>query len=237
MKQKGMLSEDNYPTLRDMPETDRPRERMMQAGPGALSNAELLAILLRTGSAEESVLKLSYRVLNEVGGLRGLKSTSFEELTALKGIGPAKALLLMAGLELGKRMSGAPPSERITIRSPKDVADVMMEEMRYHTQEHFVCLYLNTKNHIIGRETIFIGSLNSSIVHPREVYKEAIRRSSASVICLHNHPSGDATPSREDIDVTRRLQEAGRILGIELLDHVIIGDGQFYSLKEKGHFA
>lgn len=237
MKQKDLLSEDNYPTLRDMPETDRPRERMMQAGPGALSNAELLAILLRTGSAEESVLKLSYRVLNEVGGLRGLKSTSFEELTALKGIGPAKALLLMAGLELGKRMSGAPPSERITIRSPKDAADVMMEEMRYHTQEHFVCLYLNTKNHIIGREMIFIGSLNSSIVHPREVYKEAIRRSSASVICLHNHPSGDATPSREDIDVTRRLQEAGRILGIELLDHVIIGDGQFYSLKEKGHFA
>lgn len=237
MDQKDMLSQNYYPALKEIPASDRPRERMIQAGPGALSNAELLAILLRTGSTEESVMSLSCRVLNQVGGLRGLKSTSFEELTALKGIGPAKALLIMAGLELGKRMSSALPSDRIVIRSPKDAADIMMEEMRYHTQEHFVCLYLNTKNHIIGRETIFIGSLNSSIVHPREVYKEAIRRSSASVICLHNHPSGDPAPSREDIDVTRRLQEAGRILGIELLDHVIIGDGRFYSLKEKGHFV
>jgi DNA repair protein RadC len=237
MKQKDMLSSGEYPMLKEMPASDRPRERMMQAGPGALSNAELLAILLRTGSAEESVLALSCRMLSQVGGLRGLKSASLEELTAIKGIGPAKALLIMAGLELGKRMSSAVPSERTTIRSPKDAANIMMEEMRYHTQEHFVCLYLNTKNHIIGRETIFIGSLNSSIVHPREVYKEAIRRSSASVICLHNHPSGDPAPSREDIDVTRRLQEAGRILGVELLDHIIIGDGRFYSLKEKGYFS
>jgi DNA repair protein RadC len=237
MQERDMLSVDYYPMLRDMPVSDRPRERMMQVGPGALSNAELLALLLRTGSAEESVMSLACRVLNQCGGLRGLKATSFEELTAIKGIGPAKALLIMAGLELGKRMSSSLPPERIVVRSPKDVAGVMMEELRYHTQEHFVCLYLNTKNHIIGRETIFIGSLNSSIVHPREVYKEAIRRSSASVICLHNHPSGDPAPSREDIEVTRRLQEAGRILGIELLDHIIIGDGQFYSLKEKGHFA
>jgi DNA repair protein RadC len=237
MQERDMLSVDYYPMLRDMPVSDRPRERMMQVGPGALSNAELLALLLRTGSAEESVMSLACRVLNQCDGLRGLKSASFEELTAIKGIGPAKALLIMAGLELGKRMSSSLPLERIIVRSPKDVAGVMMEELRYHTQEHFVCLYLNTKNHIIGRETIFIGSLNSSIVHPREVYKEAIRRSSASVICLHNHPSGDPAPSREDIEVTRRLQEAGRILGIELLDHIIIGDGQFYSLKEKGHFA
>ncbi|AMA74605.1 hypothetical protein ACH33_04160 [Aneurinibacillus sp. XH2] len=232
-----MLSQDYYPMLKNMPESDRPRERMMRVGPGALSDAELLALLLRTGSAEESVMSLACRVLNRFEGVRGLKSASFEELIAMKGIGPAKALLIMAGLELGKRMSTALPSDRFAIRSPKDVADVMMEELRYHTQEHFVCLYLNTKNHIIGRETIFIGSLNSSIVHPREVYKEAIRRSSASVICLHNHPSGDPAPSREDIDVTRRLQEAGRILGIELLDHVIIGDGRFYSMKEKGHLA
>jgi DNA repair protein RadC len=113
----------------------------------------------------------------------------------------------------------------------------MMEDLRYHSQEHFVCLYLNTKNQVIGKETVFIGSLNSSIVHPREVYKEAIRRSSASVICLHNHPSGDPTPSREDIEVTRRLLDAGKIIGIDLLDHLIIGDGRFYSLKEKGHFV
>ncbi|WCK56879.1 DNA repair protein RadC [Aneurinibacillus sp. Ricciae_BoGa-3] len=222
--------------MRNVPESERPRERMLNSGAASLSNAELIAILLRTGSSRESVLSLACRLLNEVGELRGLKSISYEELTAIKGIGPAKALLLIAGLELGKRISGESGSVRPAVRSPQDVANVMMEEMRFLTQEHFVCLYLNTKNQLIGRTTVFIGSLNSSIVHPREVFKEAIRKSSASVVCLHNHPSGDPTPSREDVEVTHRLQEAGRILGIDVLDHVIIGDGRFYSLKEKGHF-
>ncbi|WP_082130194.1 RadC family protein [Aneurinibacillus tyrosinisolvens] len=236
MQEKDMLPAGYYPLIRDVPVSDRPRERMIHSGAESLSNAELLAILLRTGSADESVMTLACRVLNQVGELRGLRSVSVDELTSLRGIGPAKALLIMAGLELGKRIATMTPSDRPTVRSPQDVSQLMMEELRYHTQEHFVCLYLNTKNQVIGRETIFIGSLNSSIVHPREVFKEAIRRSSASLICLHNHPSGDPAPSREDIDVTHRLQEAGRILGIDLLDHVIIGDGRFYSIKEKGHF-
>ncbi|WP_035099746.1 RadC family protein [Aneurinibacillus terranovensis] len=222
--------------IRDIPAADRPRERMIQAGADSLSNAELLAILLRTGSTEESVMSLACRVLNKVGELRGLKTITYEELTAIRGIGPAKALLIMAGLELGKRIAVSTGAGRAAVRSPQDVANVMMEELRYLTQEHFVCLYLNTKNQILDRKTIFIGSLNSSIVHPREIFKEAIRKSSASIVCIHNHPSGDPAPSREDIDVTHRLQEVGRILGIELLDHVIIGDGRFYSLKEKGHF-
>lgn len=227
----------SHPMIRDVPVSERPRERMIQYGADSLSNAELLAILLRTGTSEESVMSLACRILNQVGELRGLKSITYDELVMIRGIGPAKALQIAAGLELGKRIATSILPNRPTIRSPQDVASLMMEDLRYHTQEHFVCLYLNTKNQVIGKETVFIGSLNSSIVHPREVYKEAIRRSSASLICLHNHPSGDPTPSREDIEVTRRLLDAGKIIGIDLLDHLIIGDGRFYSLKEKGHFV
>lgn len=227
----------SHPMIRDVPVSERPRERMVRDGADALSNTELLAILLRTGTSEESVISLACRILNQVGELRGLKSITYEELVTIRGIGPAKALQIAAGLELGKRIATSTVPNRPTVRSPQDVASLMMEDLRYHTQEHFVCLYLNTKNQVLGRETVFIGSLNSSIVHPREVFKEAIRRSSASVICLHNHPSGDPSPSREDIEVTRRLLEAGKILGIDLLDHVVIGDGRFYSLKEKGHFV
>ncbi len=137
--------------------------------------------------------------------------------------------------ELGRRMVRLEYQNRYSIRSPEDCARYMMEEMRFLQQEHFVCLYLNTKNQVIHRQTIFIGSLNSSIVHPREVFKEAFRRAAASIICLHNHPSGDPAPSREDIEVTKRLVECGRIIGIEVLDHIIIGDHKFVSLKEKGH--
>lgn len=138
-------------------------------------------------------------------------------------------------MELGRRIHTLQTKERYVIRSPEDVSSLVMEDMRFLKQEHFVCLYLNTKNQVIFRHTVFIGSLNASIVHPREVFKEALRRSSASIICLHNHPSGDPSPSREDIDVTKRLYEAGRVLGIELLDHIIIGDRTFISLKEQGH--
>lgn len=216
------------------PLSEMPRERMARLGPNALSNAELIAVLLGTGSAGESVLQLSQRLLSRVGNLRKMLDVSLEELMAIKGIGMAKAIQLLAAVELGRRVAKTTPEERWTIRSPEDVAELMMEELRYLTQEHFVCLFLNTKNQVIGRNTIFIGSLNSSIVHPREVFKDAIRRSSAAIICLHNHPSGDPTPSKEDIDVTKRLIEGGRILGIDVLDHIVIGDGKFCSLKNKG---
>ncbi len=221
--------------IRDVPEGERPRERMLHHGAEALSNAELLAILLRTGTARESALSLAQRLLVEAEGLSGLIRLSLEELMQKKGIGLAKAVQVKAGIELGRRIARESQfRDRVTIRTPRDAATFMMEEMRYLSQEHFVVLFLNTKNQVSAHETIFIGSLNASIVHPREVFQAAIRRNSASIICMHNHPSGDPTPSPEDIDVTRRLVEAGKILGIEVLDHIIIGDRRYTSMKEKG---
>jgi len=164
-----------------------------------------------------------------------LMNASLEELMKIKGVGEAKAIQLLAAIELGKRIANMKNEERYVIRSPEDGANYVMEELRFLTQEHFVCLFLNTKNEVIHKQTIFIGSLNASIVHPRELFKEAFRRSAASMICLHNHPSGNPEPSREDIEVTRRLVECGRILGVDVLDHIIIGDKRYVSLKEKGY--
>lgn len=221
--------------IRDYPEEERPRERLMKDGPETLSNQELLAIILRTGTKKESVLQLSYRIIQNFEGLKLLKDASIEELTSLNGVGTAKAVQLIAAMELGRRVSRLQLEERYTIRSPEDGANYVMEDMRFLSQEHFVCLYLNTKNQVLHRQTVFVGSLNASIVHPREVFREAFRRSAASLICFHNHPSGDPTPSREDIEVTKRLAECGKMLGIDMLDHIIIGDQKFISLKEKGY--
>ena len=221
--------------IKDYPVTERPRERLLKDGPSSLSNHELLAILLRTGTKKESVLQMANRLLTKFEGLRLLKDASINEITSIKGIGAAKALQIIAAIELGRRIHRLQYEDRYIIRSPEDAANYVMEEMRFLTQEHFVCLYLNTKNQVIHQQTVFIGSLNASIVHPREVFKEAFRRSAASFICLHNHPSGDPGPSREDIEVTKRLNECGKLIGIELLDHLIIGDQKFVSLKEKGY--
>lgn len=208
---------------------------MIDLGASHLSNQELLAILLGSGTKKESVMELSNRLLVHFEGIMLLKDATIEELTAIRGIGIAKAVLLLSAIEMGKRMQKMKPVERYMIRSPEDGADFVMEEMRDLKQEHFICLFLNTKNQVLHRQTIFIGSLNASIVHPREVYKEAVKRSAASIICAHNHPSGDPTPSQEDIQVTRRLKECGKMIGIELLDHLVIGDRKFISLKEKGY--
>lgn len=224
----------NSMSLRETPLHERPRERMLNQGAEALSNSELLAILLRTGTVEESVVRLAERILREAGSLKGLNEMRLEQLTSLKGVGPAKAMQIQASIELGRRLCRSSPEVRHTIRSPQDAVHLLMEDMRYLNKEHFVCLFLNTKNHVIGRETISVGSLNLTIVHPREVYRSAIQRSSAGIICAHNHPSGDPTPSREDVELTGRLVDAGDLIGIELLDHLVIGDGQFVSLKEKG---
>ncbi|SFJ41883.1 RadC family protein [Thermoflavimicrobium dichotomicum] len=220
--------------IKDVPAEERPRERLMRLGAEALSNAELIALLLRTGSTNESVLALAQRVLVKTGGLKGLTRASLMELTKIRGIGTAKAIQLLAGVELGLRISRQLPEESMVIRTPYDAAQCVMEEMRYLEQEHFLCLFLNTKNKIIHKKCIFIGSLNVSVVHPREVFREAIRHSSAGIICVHNHPSGDPTPSREDLEVTQRLVEAGKLMGIELIDHLIIGDQTYFSMKEKG---
>ncbi|WP_419959127.1 RadC family protein [Psychrobacillus sp. BM2] len=221
--------------IRDVHVSDRPRERLVRQGASSLSNQELIAILLRTGTKQESVLHLANRVLNYFEQIQELKNASIEEITAVKGIGQAKAVQLLAAVELGKRLSQQKTDDKFTIRSPKDAATYLMQDMTSLNQEHFVTLFLNVKNQILHKQTIFIGSLNASIVHPREIFREAVKRSAASIICAHNHPSGNPSPSTEDIDVTKRLYEAGLLMGIELLDHVIIGDHQFISLKEKGY--
>lgn len=220
--------------VRDYPLEERPRERMIREGAEALSNQELLAILLRTGTHRESVLQLASRLLKEIGSIRRLYDISIDELMQIKGIGQAKAVQIKAGVELGRRVAQK-AKEQAVIRSPQDAAAYLIERLQLESQEKFYCLYLNTKNQVVFEKTVFVGSLNASIVHPREVYKEALKWSAASIIVAHNHPSGDPTPSHEDIQVTRRLKEAGEILGIECLDHLIIGADRYVSLKEKGY--
>ncbi|MFS0780754.1 DNA repair protein RadC [Bacillus sp. 1P06AnD] len=221
--------------IRDFPHSERPRERFLREGPGSLSNQELIALMIRTGTRNESVLQLSERLISTFDGLRLLQDASIEELTSIKGMGEAKAIQLLAAVEIGKRISNLCYKDRYVIRSPEDCANYCMNDLRFLSQEHFVCLFLNTKNQVLHRQTVFIGSLNASIVHPREVFKEAFRRSAASIICVHNHPSGDPTPSKEDIDVTKRLIECGKLIGIDILDHLIIGEKKYVSLKEKGY--
>lgn len=187
----GKWMENESVMIKDVPKEDRPRERLLRVGSSHLSNQELLAILIGTGTKEETVTTLANRVLMHFEGLKLLRDATIEELTSIKGIGEAKGVTILAALELGKRLNQYRAEERYVVRSPEDGADYVMEEMRILNQEHFVVLFLNTKNEIIHRQTIFVGSLNASIVHPREVYREAVKRSAASIIVAHNHPSGD----------------------------------------------
>lgn len=219
--------------VRDMPTEERPRERLIELGERQLSNEELVALILRTGSAQESVLDLARRLLKNFDGFHGLADATFEELRCIPGMGIAKICELKAAVEIGRRMSISPRS-RVVIRTPKDVDAYLGNELRQLTQEHFVVLSLDSKNQLLGKDHAFVGTLNSSLVHPREVFHRAVRRSAASIVVAHNHPSGDPQPSREDIEVTRRLGEAGKLMGIELLDHIIIGDGRYVSLRERG---
>jgi len=207
---------------------------MKEFGAGSLSNAELLAILLRTGYKDESAVHLAERIIIQAGGLRFLPEFTLEELQKFKGIGLAKAVQIKAALELGKRMVLSIRPEGISLSSPREVADFLMEEMRFYKKEYFRIILLNTKNQLISLEDISVGSLNASIVHPREIFHYPIKKSAAAIILVHNHPSGDPTPSREDLDVTGRLVEAGEILGIKVLDHIIVGEGRHLSFKEKG---
>ncbi|CDF58127.1 RadC family protein [Thermobrachium celere] len=219
--------------IKDIPIEERPRERLIKYGESALSNAELLAIILRTGTKSESALDLAKKILSMYGGITFLANSSVFELSKIRGIGFAKACQIKACIELGKRLNSFKGQEKVKITCPEDVALLVMDEMRFLTKEHFRVIFLNTKNYVIQVKDISIGSLNSSIVHPREVFLEAIKQSSASIILCHNHPSGDPNPSSEDINITKRLIDAGKILGIEVLDHLIIGDGKYISLKEK----
>lgn len=220
--------------IMDLPENERPREKLLMYGAEVLSNSELLAIILRSGSSSENIINLSSRILKETGGLNGILSCSAEDLLDLKGIGQAKAAQLLALGELLKRFRSFYSGEQYKISQPKDAAEYIMNDMRYLKQEHLKVIMLNTKNIVITVKDVSVGTLNSSIVHPREVFCEAIKKNSASIIICHNHPSGDPAPSSEDINLTNRIKECGKLLGIELLDHIIIGDGIYVSLKEKG---
>lgn len=210
---------------------DRPREKMEKLGAAALRNEELLAILLGTGTRGKDVLTLSAELLEKYDGKK-LTEIPLSELKIRKGIGPAKASVLLASFELARRMLGLDSDSIPTVQSPQD-AVVYLQEIRSRKKEHFVVLYLNARNQIIHREFVSIGTLNSSLVHPREVFAPAIQYSSASVILSHNHPSGDCQPSSEDIDLTRRLISAGELLGIEVLDHLIVADRRYLSMKEQ----
>jgi DNA repair protein RadC len=220
--------------IRDIPTGERPRERMLGLGPEYLSNTELIALLLRTGTTGESVTRLAERLLHKTGGLKGLVNMSLAELIELKGIGPAKAVQLVAGLELGRRITRTLPEEKVKLQSPEDVVRLVMDEMRYLKQEHFVCIFLDTRHQILEKKCLFKGSLDASIVHPREVLRAAISVSASAFICVHNHPSGDPSPSREDVEVTEMLYQAALTVDIDLLDHIIIGDQSFTSMKERG---
>lgn len=218
----------------EVPTHSRPRERMEEFGPSALANHELLAILLRTGTRDYNVLQLSMQVFSHFDDLYMFKTASLEELLTIPGIGKAKAIELLASIELGKRMAKTPLLKEGAVTSSQYVGKMLMTELNGLQQELVVALFLNTKNEIIKKETIFKGSLNSSVAHPREIYKAAIKYSSARIIIAHNHPSGNPEPSEADLSFTKRMSEAGKLIGIELLDHFIIGEDSYISLKEMG---
>ena len=221
-------------TIKDLPLNERPREKLYRYGVKSLSNSELIAVIIRTGSKGDTAIQLAERIISlDDRGIGFLSDATIEELTDVKGIGNCKAAQLLAAIELGKRISAYKKEDNIRISCPNDIADLLMEEMRYLKKEYFKIAILDTKNQIITIENISIGNLNSSIVHPREVFNRAIKRSANSIILVHNHPSGDPTPSSEDINITNRLIEAGNILGIKVLDHIIIGDNKYISFRQR----
>lgn len=224
--------------MKDIPVNERPYEKLEKYGSETLSNAELFAIVIRTGSMEETSVALAQRLLSyggNTGGVAFLHDLSVEELRKTKGIGRVKALQIKAVMELSKRVSASLiNNNKVTIKSPVEVSTLLMEEMRHLKKEIFKIILLNTKNHIIKYMNVSVGSLNSSIVHPREVFSEAVKVGCSGMLLAHNHPSGDPEPSREDIETTQRLVNAGNILGIKVLDHVVIGDGRYISFKEQG---
>ena len=233
-KERGSLS---MPLLvRDLPADERPREKLLTAGAASLSNTELLAVLLRTGVKNDSALRVAEKVLAlyKERGLAAITQMSAKELSSIKGVGMAKAATILAAVELGRRLALKAAEARTVVHGPADAASYVMPRFRFERREHFAVLLLNAKNHILALKTISVGTLTSSVVHPREVFQAAIEQSAASVILVHNHPSGDPAPSGEDLAVTRRMVEAGEIMDIPVLDHVIVGYDKFISLKEEG---
>lgn len=230
-------SSDKYrsvPMIRDMAEQDRPRERLIKVGATAVSTTELLAIIMRTGVGGENVLRLAERLLAHFKDIPGLARASIPELTEVKGIGPAKAVEIKAALELGRRLMASAPQERARVASPADAANLVMSEMTFLEKEHLRLITLDTRNMVINTPTIYVGSLNTSVVRIGELFRAALKDNAAAFIMVHNHPSGDPSPSPEDVNVTRQVVQAGKLMDIELLDHIVIGRQRFVSLKERG---
>ena len=220
--------------IRELPTEERPREKLISLGSSVVSNAELLAILIGTGTKDRSALDLAASLLAaEEDGLGNLAGSTQEEICRISGMGIAKACRIIAAFELGRRLATRPLPGRVLITSPDSIADLFMEEMRYYRKEFFQVLLLNSKGEIISIEKSSVGDLSSTIVHPREIFSGAVRRSAAAVVFVHNHPSGNPEPSGEDQEVTLRLIEAGKILGIRVLDHIIIGDGIYVSFRQR----
>jgi DNA repair protein RadC len=220
--------------ITDLDEADRPRERLGRLGPQALSNAELLAILLRVGVTGESAVQVGQRLLHDLDGLTGIHRAAFEEVCAQRGVGPAKAAQLKAAIELGNRLRLEAPDERPAIHSPGDGAALLQYEMSALEQEELRVILLDNRNRVLHIETVYRGSVNSSQIRVGELFRAAIRRSATALIVAHNHPSGDPAPSPDDIAVTRAIVQAGKLMDIEVLDHLVIGRGRFVSLKERG---
>jgi DNA repair protein RadC len=230
----GVLSEYKV-RITDLPLDERPRERLIKFGAESLSNAELLAIILRTGTQSDNVINLSNRILKDYT-LPQLSRANVSELSKIHGIKTAKATQIAAAFELARRLESHSDKPKPKIKTQEDAYKLIAPKLRNLKKETFKALYLDTKNQLIKMETISIGSLDASVVHPREVFKKAIQESAAAIILAHNHPSGDPEPSPEDIELTKRLLESGNLIGIEVLDHIIVGDGEYVSLKEKGGF-
>jgi DNA repair protein RadC len=229
----GILQVTSY-RITDLAVEERPRDRLERLGPKALATAELLAILLRVGVAGENSVQLGQRILQRFSGLTGLQRAAFEEVCGERGMGPAKAAQIKAAIELGRRLSLEVPEERPSIQSPADAAALLQYEMGALEQEHLRVMLLDTRHRVLSIHELYHGSLNSSLVRIGELFKPAIRRNAAAILIVHNHPSGDPTPSPDDIAITRAVVQAGKLLDIDVLDHLVIGRGRFISLKERG---
>ena len=222
-------------TVHDLPRQERPRERLQKHGPDVLSAQELLALVIGRGVSGKSVMSIAQELISKFGSVKGISEATIEELAAIKGIGTAKAAQLKAAFELGKRQElEKEPHKADDITDPQAVVRAIRASIKDKAKEHFKLIILNTRNKIIAITNVSTGTLSASLVHPREVFRDAIRYSASSVVLAHNHPSGDPEPSEEDLRITRRLIDAGRIIGIDVLDHIIIGKDNFTSFKEKG---
>ncbi|MDP3048583.1 MAG: DNA repair protein RadC [Thermodesulfovibrionales bacterium] len=227
------MNENKSFTVHDLPKSERPRERLQKHGAEALSSQELLALIIGRGVSKKSVMTIAQELLSKFGNIKAISEATLEELSQIKGIGFAKAAQLKASFELGKRQDLEPELKDFDIKDPQSVVKAIRAGIKDKAKEHFKLILLNTRNKIIGISTVSIGSLNASIVHPREVFKDAIMHSAYSVVLAHNHPSGDTEPSEDDLMITKRLVEAGKILDIKVTDHIIITKNGYFSFKEK----